>query len=167
MPADSQAPDIYHLTWDEFHRDTRALAQCLLSTENKWRGIVGIARGGLIPAAIIARELNIRFIDTLCIASYDHDKQGDVQILKTVAGNGSDFLLIDDLVDTGITANIAREILPRATMAAIYAKPAGMASATYWQREFAQNTWIHFPWDCAPTNHDYHFAEPLYKQYEK
>lgn len=159
-------PNIYHLTWDEFHRDTRALAQRLLTSGKQWRGIVGIARGGLIPAAIVAREMNIRLVDTICIASYDHDKQGDVQILKTVAGDGSDLLLIDDLVDTGVTANIARELLPLATMAAIYAKPAGMASARYWQREFSQDTWIHFPWDCEQQNDDYTYAEPLHKQFK-
>ena len=163
MPTHTQPP-IYHLTWDEFHRDTRALAQRLLASGKKWRGIVGIARGGLIPAAIIARELNIRLIDTLCIASYDHDKQGAAEILKTVDGDGTDLLLIDDLVDTGATANIACELLPQATIAAIYAKPAGMASAAYWQREFAQDIWIHFPWDCAYSDGEYRYAEPLYRQ---
>lgn len=160
MPDDSPSRP-YHLTWDEFHRDTRALAQRLLDSGKSWQGIVAIARGGLIPAAIIARELNIRLIDTLCIASYDHDRQSDAVILKTVTGDGSDFLLIDDLVDTGVTAAIARELLPRAVMAAVYAKPAGMASAAYWQREFSQNTWIHFPWDCAENNGEFLYAEPL------
>lgn len=159
-------PDNYHLTWDEFHRDTRLLAQRLLESGKTWRGIIGIARGGLIPAAILAREMNIRLVDTLCIASYDHNKQGDVQILKTVAGDGSDFLLVDDLVDTGVTANIARELLPRATMAAVYAKPAGMPTAAYWQREFSQDTWIHFPWDCEHTDNQFIYAEPLHKRFE-
>lgn len=159
-------PRIYHLTWDEFHRDTRSLAQRLLENGKQWRGIIGIARGGLIPAAIIAREMNIRLVDTLCIASYDHDKQGEVQILKSVAGDGSDLLLVDDLVDTGVTANIARELLPRATMAAVYAKPAGMTSATYWQREFSQETWIHFPWDCEHSDGSNNYVEPLHKRFE-
>lgn len=160
-------PNIYHLTWTEFHRDTRALAQRLLSSEKSWSGIVAIARGGLIPAAIIARELNIRWVDTLCIASYDHNKQSTAQILKSVAGDGSELLLIDDLVDTGVTANIARELLPRATMAAIYAKPAGMKNAMYWQREFSQDTWIHFPWDCDQNDDAYFYAEPLHKRAEQ
>lgn len=162
MPNPSTPPHLYHLSWDEFHRDTRALAQQLLRSREQWRGIVGIARGGLIPAAIIAREMNIRLIDTLCIASYDHDRQGDAQVLKTVEGDSSGLLLIDDLVDTGITAAIARELLPRATMAAVYAKPAGKANAAYWQREFPQDTWIHFPWDCEYRGDNYAYAEPLH-----
>ncbi len=164
MPDDSAAPHVYHLTWDEFHRDTRALAQRLLESGKQWRGIVGIARGGLIPAAIIARELNIRLVDTICIASYDHDQQGEAKILKAVSGDNSDLLVVDDLVDTGVTADIARKLLPAATMAAVYAKPAGMQSADYWQREFSQDTWLHFPWDCELDNDEYRFAEPLHKR---
>lgn len=164
MPTDTAPPRVYHLPWNEFHRDTRALTRRLLASGKSWRGIVGIARGGLIPAAIIAREMDIRLVDTLCIASYDHDRQGAPQILKTADGDGSGLLLIDDLVDTGVTAAVARELLPRATMAAVYAKPAGMASAEYWQREFDQDVWIHFPWDCEYRDGDHHYTEPLFRR---
>lgn len=151
------APAIYHLSWDELHRDARALAARLI--DRPWRGIVGIARGGLIPATILARELDVRLIDSLCIASYDHDRQCEPQVLKGVAGDGDGLLLVDDLVDTGVTARLARELLPRATLVAVYAKPRGMATADLWAREFPQDTWIHFPWDVAPG-----YAEPLAKQ---
>lgn len=148
------SPPIYCLSWEELHRDTRALAQRLL--DRRWRGVIGIARGGLVPAAILARELELRLVDSLCIASYDHTAQGEPQILKGVEGNGEGMLLVDDLVDTGVTAQIARELLPKATFVALYAKPRGMALAELWQREFPQETWIHFPWDI-----DYTYAEPL------
>lgn len=150
----SDTSTVYHLTWDELHRDTRALARRLLG--QPWRGVIGIARGGLVPAAILGRELNLRLIDTLCIASYDHTRQGAPEILKQLDGDGEGFLLVDDLVDTGTTARIARELLPKATFAAIYAKPKGRALADHWQREFSQDTWIHFPWDI-----EYRYAEPM------
>lgn len=160
MPPSNQRPAApYCLTWDELHRDTRALAQRLLESGTQWLGLIAIARGGLVPAAILARELDLRLIDTLCIASYAHDRQDIPQILKTTAiGDGSGFLLVDDLVDSGITARLARELLPRATLATVYAKPNGKDAADYWQREFAQDVWIHFPWDI-----DYRYAEPLAK----
>jgi xanthine phosphoribosyltransferase len=41
--------------------------------------VIAITRGGLVPAAIVARELGVRVIDTVCIASYDHTKQGDLR----------------------------------------------------------------------------------------
>lgn len=140
----------YCLSWAEFHRDTRQLARQLLDDCNgdpPWQGIIGIARGGLVPATILARELNIRLVDSLCIASYNHDKQGEVEILKPVPGDGAGFLLVDDLVDTGVTARVARELLPRADFVAVYAKPAGRDRAQQFAREFPQDTWLHFPWD--------------------
>ena len=45
---------------------------------------MAITRGGLVPAAIVARELGIRVIETVCVASYDYDEQGDVSVLKPV-----------------------------------------------------------------------------------
>lgn len=146
--------NLYHLSWDELHRDTRALAHRLLG--KPWRGVIGIARGGLVPATILARELDIRLVDSLCIASYDHTRQGEATVLKGIDGDGEGFLLVDDLVDTGTTARIAREMLPKAVFVAIYAKPSGKPMADHIAREFPQNTWIHFPWDV-----DLHYAEPL------
>ena len=146
--------NLYHLSWDELHRDTRALAQQLLDTP--WKGVIGIARGGLVPATILARELDIRLVDSLCIASYDHTQQGDAKILKTVEGNGEGFLLVDDLVDSGNTARIARQLLPKAVFVTVYAKPNGKPLADFSARDFPQETWIHFPWDV-----DLRYAEPM------
>jgi xanthine phosphoribosyltransferase len=145
---------LYHLSWDELHRDTRALAHRLL--DQPWRGVIGIARGGLVPAAILARELDVRLVDSICISSYDHDRQGEAKILKSVEGDGAGFLLVDDLVDSGNTATIARRLLPKAVFVTVYAKPKGKALADHFEREFTQDTWIHFPWDV-----DLRYAEPL------
>ena len=38
-----------------------------------------------MPAAIVARELGIRVIETVCVASYDHVTQGELKVLKDVA----------------------------------------------------------------------------------
>lgn len=154
MP-DSPQP-VYYLSWDELHRDTRALARQL--THVRWKGIISIARGGLVPGAILARELNLRVVDTLCIASYDHDRQGEVNVLKSVPGDGDGYLLVDDLVDTGKTAEIALQLLPKATFVTIYAKPQAEALAQHFVRAFSQDTWIHFPWDIQPS-----YSEPLVK----
>ena len=78
--------------------------------------MIAITRGGLVPAAIVARELGIRIIDTVCIASYDHTRQGDLNVLKGVSeavaklggGSGKGLLIVDDLVDTGKTGRLVR-----------------------------------------------------------
>src|SRR5579862_3942771 len=123
---------IFPVSWDQFHRDSRALAW-RLSDAGPFEAIVCITRGGLVPAAIVARELGIRVIETVCVASYDHVRQGDLKVLKTVAaeiaalggGEGRGVLVVDDLVDTGATARMVRALLPQAHFAAVYAKPLG------------------------------------------
>ena len=70
--AEPQAlPDkAFPVSWDQFHRDSRALAWRLRGGRAVRRAIVRITRGGLVPAAIVARELNVRLIETVCVASY-------------------------------------------------------------------------------------------------
>jgi len=147
------------VSWDQLHRDTRALAW-RLAAYGPWQRVVAIARGGLVPAAIVARELDIRVIDTVCIASYDHQTQGDVRILKEVLGDGADTLIVDDLVDTGRTARAVRDMLPQAAFATVYAKPEGRPLVDHFLTEVSQDTWIHFPWDT-----ELHYARPVKERF--
>src|SRR5262249_39509122 len=71
-------------SWDQFHRDSRALAW-RLSGLGPFKAIVAITRGGLVPAAIVARELNIRIIDTVCVASRQHQTEVDLTLLKSIS----------------------------------------------------------------------------------
>lgn len=153
MNQRSQSNDLV-VTWEDVHRDTRALVNRLTSY-GPWTGIVSIARGGLVPAAIIAREMNIRRVDTLCIATYDDRTKGSVDILKTpeaaVAVKGTGWLVVDDLADTGETLRAARTFLPNAHFATIYAKPDGLALVDTFVHQVPQTTWIVFPWDLPPS----------------
>jgi len=146
---------MFPISWEQVHRDCRALAWRLVEM-GPWKGIYAITRGGLVPAAIIARELDIRLIDTICISSYDWQSLGDSSVLKGVEGDGEGWLLIDDLVDTGKTANIAREMVPKAHFATVYAKPEGRPTVDTYITEVSQDTWILFPWDSQTQ-----FAEPI------
>jgi xanthine phosphoribosyltransferase len=145
----------FPVSWDQFHRDARALAW-RLSAAGPFEAIVAVTRGGLVPAAIVARELNLRIIETVCIASYhDYKTQGGLQVLKGISpdvvklGDGSGVLVIDDLVDTGATARIVREMVPRAHFATVYAKPLGRPLVDTFVTEVSQDTWIYFPWDMG------------------
>ncbi|MGE3147509.1 MAG: xanthine phosphoribosyltransferase [Pseudorhodoplanes sp.] len=150
----SNAPEkAYPVSWEQFHRDSRALAW-RLSGVGPFRALVGITRGGLVPAAIVARELNVRVIDTVSIASYNHNQQGQLSVLKNVseelrATGGAGVLIVDDLVDTGKTARVVRELLPKAHFAAVYAKPMGRPLVDTFITEVSQDTWIYFPWDMG------------------
>ena len=163
MDPDSKSK-AFPVSWDMFHRDARALAW-RLSGQGDWKAIVCITRGGLVPAAIVARELGIRTIETVCVASYhDYDNQGDLQVIKPIdpkvvdleEGQGSGVLVIDDLVDTGKTAKVVREMLPKAHFATVYAKPMGCPLVDTFITEVSQDTWIYFPWDMG-----WQFQPPL------
>ncbi|MEZ5670281.1 MAG: xanthine phosphoribosyltransferase [Alphaproteobacteria bacterium] len=149
----------YPVSWEQLHRDARALAWRLMSG-GPWAGIVAITRGGLVPAAVVARELDVRLIDTICISSYHGEKkQGEAHILKRVEGDGEGLLVVDDLVDTGKTAQIVKDMLPKAHLATVYAKPAGRPLVDTFITEVSQDTWIYFPWDL-----ELQFAQPLATQ---
>lgn len=154
----------FPVSWDQFHRDARALAWRLAGLSRKFRAIVCITRGGLVPAAIISRELNIRLIETVCIASYhEYDTQGEMNLLKGITeslmeNGGEGVLVIDDLTDTGKTAAEVRTMLPNAHFACVYAKPKGVPTIDTFVTEVSQDTWIYFPWDMGFT-----YQEPIAK----
>ncbi|MEH6812053.1 MAG: xanthine phosphoribosyltransferase [Motiliproteus sp.] len=141
-----------YVSWEEFHQQCRALA-AHLKPIHPWQGIVAIARGGLAPAAILAQELDIRLVETVCISSYQEgennisDIQDELQILKSIDGNGADWLIIDDLVDSGQTAQAVKTLLPKAHLATLYAKPAGQHLVDTYVTDIDQHTWVVFPWE--------------------
>ena len=133
-------------SWDRFHRDTLLLAR-LLETKGAWNAIVAISRGGLIPAAIVARKLGIRLIDTICITSYTNNKKCAPSIIKNISIADENFLLIDDIADTGDTVKIIRNRFPTAHYATVYAKPAGKPFVDSFIHEIGQGQWVVFPWE--------------------
>ena len=152
QPAEKAFP----VSWDQFHRDSRALAW-RLTDAGPFEAIVCITRGGLVAAAIVARELDVRLIETVCVVQYEHQRQGELQVLKGIAdsvsrigaGQGDRVLIVDDLVDTGKTAQIVRALLPKAHFATVYAKPMGRPMVDTFITEVSQDTWIYFPWDTG------------------
>ncbi|MBN9061532.1 MAG: xanthine phosphoribosyltransferase [Rhizobiales bacterium 65-9] len=156
----------FPVSWDQFHRDARAMAW-RLADKGPFEAIVCITRGGLVPAAIVARELEIKLIESVCIASYhDYKSQGELKVLKDIApavraigdGQGKGVLVVDDLTDTGKTAKVVRAMLPNAHFATVYAKPMGVPTVDTFVTEVSQDTWIYFPWDMGLS-----FQEPIRK----
>ena len=146
----------FHVSWDQIHRDARALAWRLDGQgpdNGAWKAVVAITRGGMAPAMIVSRELDIRTVDTISVKSYDNQSQAAAQVLKapdaTLMGDGTGFLIVDDLVDTGKTLALVREMYPKAHFATVYAKPKGRGMVDTYITEVSQDTWIFFPWDMA------------------
>ena len=147
----------FHVSWEQMHRDSRALAWRLdhqgPGPEGSWRAVIAITRGGMVPACILARELNIRVVDTISVRSYDHQNQAQAEVLKApdaeLMGDGEGILVIDDLVDSGRTLELVRKLYPKAHFATVYAKPKGKPQVQTYITEVSQDTWIFFPWDMA------------------
>lgn len=147
----------FHVSWDQIHRDARALAWRLSGRgpeDGAWRAVVAITRGGLVPAMIVSRELDVRVVDTISVKSYDHQEQGDLRVIKApqadvMGDQGLGVLIVDDLVDSGKTLELVRSLYPRAHYATVYAKPSGRPQVDTYITEVSQDTWIFFPWDMA------------------
>jgi len=146
----------FHVSWDQLHRDSRALAWRLDGRGpdgGAWRLVVAVTRGGMAPAMIVARELDIRMVDTISVKSYHHQTQAAPVVLKSpdmdVVGDGTGVLIVDDLVDTGKTLHVVRDLMPKAHVATVYAKPQGRPMVDTYITEVSQDTWIFFPWDMA------------------
>ena len=147
----------FHVSWDQIHRDARALAWRLdgqgPGEGGAWKAVVAITRGGMAPAMIVARELDIRMVDTVSVKSYQHQTQSEPEVIKQpdmeMVGDGTGVLVIDDLVDTGRTLEAVRELMPKAHIATVYAKPMGRPMVDTFITEVSQDTWIFFPWDMA------------------
>ena len=147
----------FHVSWDQLHRDARALAWRLdgegPGENGEWRAVVAITRGGMVPAMIVAREIDIRTIDTISVRSYVKGSQGELTVLKSpdaaLMGDGEGVLVVDDLVDSGRTLELVRKMYPKAHFATVYAKPKGKDMVQTYVTEVSQDTWIFFPWDLA------------------
>jgi xanthine phosphoribosyltransferase len=146
----------FHVSWDQIHRDSRALAWRLDGrgpVDGGWRAVVAITRGGMAPAMIVARELDIRTVDTISVKSYDHQDRTEAKVLKApdagMMGDGTGILIVDDLVDTGKTLELVRALYPNAHFATVYAKPQGEGQVDTFITGVSQDTWIFFPWDMA------------------
>ncbi len=145
----------FPVSWDQFHRDARALAW-RLAAAGPFDALVTITRGGLVPAAIVARELDVRTIETVGIVTrQDYKTLGELKVIKAIAPEiakldaDARILVVDDLVDTGATMTVVREMLPKAHLATVYAKPLGRAMVDTFVTEVSQDTWIYFPWDMG------------------
>lgn len=152
------APNFYPISWDDLHRDARALAWHL-SEKGEWKGVVAVARGGLIPAVLVARDLNIRVMETVAVEGYNVDDErpamdeaARVTFLPATAGDGEGWLVVDDLADTGRTLKVLREIMPKAHFATVYVKPKGRPLVDTFVTEVGQETWIDFPWEISSRN---------------
>lgn len=136
------------ITWADADKDCRALAEMLGKT-GEIIGLVGVARGGLVPTAIISNVLDIRNVKSMAVTSYFGRRQVTAEILGSVEDikDGEGWVFIDDMADTGQTAKLVRKRYPKAKFVVVYAKPEGQESTDIFAKLINQETWVVFPWE--------------------
>jgi xanthine phosphoribosyltransferase len=150
------------VSWNEIHRQMRELAgwvHDLMLHGRRIDIVVGVSRGGLPFAAVLARELNLREnIESIGVRSYrGEQRQGEAEIIKPlhpdilakIENGGENMIVLDDLVDTGGTFRTLRKLWPNALYAAIYSKPEGEDMVDMRLLQAPQNSWVVFPWDAV------------------
>lgn len=148
-----------YVTWDEVQSHCRALAEKILAGDKKFAKMLVITRGGMFPAGILARELEIRQIENVCIDTYDAQNIKVPTLLKRPSDDFCrDVLVIDDLADTGSTLKMVRDMVSDSLIVTIFAKPAGESLVDLFHEQVGQNVWVRFPWD---TENGKTFVKPL------
>ncbi|OIN85717.1 MAG: xanthine phosphoribosyltransferase [Alphaproteobacteria bacterium CG1_02_46_17] len=137
------------VTWQEIHVLAKKLSSTLRESGESWSRVIAVTRGGMVPACLVARDLDIRVIETISVKSYDHQSQSAAEVLYAPEnlGTGKGCLIIDDLSDTGNTFKAIRELFPDATLACLHVKPEGKPFADFYATETTQDTWIYLPWE--------------------
>ena len=110
-----QTDKAFPVSWEELHRTSKALAWRLLEL-GPFDGLVAVTRGGLVPARHCrARTGNSADRYRLYGVVSWPEERGKVSILKeaSLAGDGSGWLIVDDLVDTGETSKALRAIIAK------------------------------------------------------
>ena len=133
-----------------------AISRSLASTAKKhnFTNVVGIARGGLIPAAIISYELDIPLL-TIAVSSYNKKEKSEFKIIQDFniddLNENSNILIIDDICDTGETMGWVSSKLSQAriknSITCIFTKPKHTQYLDFYGSVVPDNKWIVFPWE--------------------
>lgn len=143
-----------NLTWELYGQAIRELATTVAEDNFRPDIILGIARGGLIPAGSIGYALSVKNTYVMNVEYYvGVEERLDVPVilppyLELVGLEDKRFLIVDDVADTGHTLNTVREFVSgkvaEARCAVIYEKPISEVKCEYvWRRT---DKWINFPW---------------------
>jgi hypoxanthine phosphoribosyltransferase len=157
------------LSWSAFGGACRALARTVAATGFQPEIILGIARGGLLPAAAMAYALDVKNVFMISVEFYTGiDERLDFPVmlpplLNAVDIKGARVLIVDDVADTGgtlkLTKDFCAEHVAEVRCAVLYEKPRSIVKCEFvWRRT---ELWIDFPWSSQPPVVDRVGSTPL------
>lgn len=146
------------LTWDAFGQASRDLAQEVVDDGFHPDLILGIARGGLLPAGTISYALGIKNLHVINVEFYTGvNERLEMPVMlppvpQAVDLSAKSVLIVDDVADTGGTLQLVRDFCTEhvadARCAVIFEKDRSAVKCEYvWKRT---NDWIDFPWSDKP-----------------
>jgi len=109
--------------------------------------IVGIARGGLIPAVMISHELDLP-METLGISFRDNKATHHTKFKPIDDAN---YLIVDDINDSGTTFKVVSDIFKNRRLtfstAALINKKSSSFAVDFYGEKLDNDDWINFPWE--------------------
>lgn len=158
MPESSDK-DLW-VTWDEYHHAIERLALLVHKSGWKFDQVLCLARGGLRPGDVFSRIFDVP-LAILSASSYREEAgttQGTLDIAKHITiingSLGGKVLLLDDLVDSGVTlAEVQRHLaeqFPAVTevrSAVIWYKACSSTEPDFYLDYLPHNPWIHQPFE--------------------
>ena len=134
------------LSYHDIHTDCIELAK-KIKKRYKPEKLILISRGGLIPGSIIANYLGIQDVDVIALKTYaDRKRSKEIKVYKRIKSEKK-LVVIDDLVDSGETAKIVKEMMPNSKFVVLYAKTSGKKQADLHLYDFKDSDWLVFPWE--------------------
>ncbi len=138
------------MSWNQIHSAARVNYESLRETFAP-TSILAITRGGLIPAALFAYFFDVKKISVVGMERLGTEDGGRyVHRLNDFPSYSEEeqetLLIVDDVADTGITAEVVRQFYPKAKIVTLSAKPAGRDKVDRYSIVVPQDTWIVFPW---------------------
>lgn len=146
--------DKTHVSWDEIEHAVDQIVSAL--PHLRWKGIVGIARGGLIPAVMLSHRLCVPTFRSYFVSTYDGMNKTGQTICDDqffLENGGDDWLFVDDIMDTQTTANHVLDKFPRASLAVLFSHRYGLVNEANENRIIRgrvrlSDNWLVFPWEA-------------------
>ncbi|HLD63509.1 MAG TPA: phosphoribosyltransferase family protein [Candidatus Peribacteraceae bacterium] len=139
-------------SYENLKRDCADIAARLRQRGENYAGIVAIAGGGLLPAYMLSKLLNIKAIRCLCLSSYrDIDNaQGKLQHFDTATvilpNNDERWLIVDDIAETFTTLDYVCKLYPKNTTATLLVKN-DKREPDVFARHVPIGVWVDFAWE--------------------
>ncbi len=146
--------EVLKFSFDEINVMSRLLASRVKN--DKFTYVLGIARGGLIPATIISYELDKPLL-TCGISSYNNKKKNELSYnseylnLTNFKKNSNSYFIVDDICDTGETIQWLSNRLTlggvKHTKVCVFTKPKHTKYLDHYASVVPDDKWIVFPWE--------------------